>query len=272
MKISVIIPFFKREQVIKETLDSVFNQTVKPFEIIVVDDASGEHSLSFLKQYLPNIRLISSPRNGGVSVARNTGVAVAQGDYVAFLDSDDLWQPDKLERQIEYLQANPDCQIVHCGCVSFYPNGIEKQYITKPARLLAEHLIKGSHVVFSSVLMPRDLYITTNGFDPTYRQTEDYEYAFRLVNQGYIIDFIPLPLVRVRFGNTDKVSLNWKGYIRGHTKVVLQNKRVFIALSGHRGFYKSIVKYIRNGSYKANAKFGLIIRSFAFFLYPFKLD
>jgi glycosyltransferase involved in cell wall biosynthesis len=271
MKISVVIPFFRREQVIRETLESVFNQTYQPFEIIVVDDASGEESLHHLMQYIPRIKLISSPRNGGVSNARNTGVAVAQGDYVAFLDSDDLWAPDKLEKQVEHLQAHRDCQIVHCGCVNFYPDGSEKSFVDKPVRLSLEHMVKGSHVMFSSVIMQRALYLKSKGFNPRFRQTEDYEYSFRLIKAGYNVDFIPLPLVRMRHGRADKLSLNWKGFITGHIKVVLQNKEIFIALSGYKGLYQCLVKYLRSGSYKAPSTAGITVRALSFLLYPFKL-
>lgn len=271
MKISVVIPFYKRELVIGETLASVFNQTYQPFEIIVVDDASGEDSLNHLIQYVPKIKLVSSPRNGGVSNARNTGVAVAQGDYIAFLDSDDLWAPDKLAKQVAHLEANPDCTVVHCGCVNFFPDGSEKTYINKPVRLNLEHLVEGSHVMFSSVLMQRSLYIKSHGFNPKFRQTEDYEYSFRLIKSGYNIDFIPLPLVRMRHGATDKLSRNWKGYIAGHVKVVLQNKDTFVASSGYLGLYQCLVKYLRTGSYKAPNSTGFSVRVLSFLLYPFKL-
>lgn len=269
VKISVIIPFYRRQHVFEETLNSVLSQTLLPYEIIVVDDASGGDALEYLNKFSSKIRIVALPRNGGVSFARNVGVAAASGDYIAFNDSDDIWHPQKLEKQIAYLLSTPECHLVHTGCVNFFPDGVEKEYLAKPFRLFEKDMIVGSHVMFQSVLMPRNIFLDTKGFDPKFRQTEDYEYSFRLVVNKYNIDFIPEPLVRIRHGGEDKLSKNWKGFIFGHARVVWQNRSVYTNLEGVFGVHKHLMKYLYKGGHKQKGKIGFFLRMFAKALYPF---
>jgi len=104
--VSVIIPTFNRGWVIREAIDSVLNQTFGSFELIVVDDGSTDNTHDILAEYKDRITLIKQ-RNRGVSAARNRGMDVASGRFMAFLDSDDLWLPQKLSRQIAFFESNP---------------------------------------------------------------------------------------------------------------------------------------------------------------------
>ncbi len=108
--VSVIIPTFNRGWVIREAIDSVLNQTFGSFELIVVDDGSTDNTLDILAEYKDRITLIKQ-RNRGVSAARNRGMDAASGRFIAFLDSDDLWLPQKLNCQMEFFDSNPDALI-----------------------------------------------------------------------------------------------------------------------------------------------------------------
>ncbi len=113
--ISVVIPNYNGERFVARTLESVLNQTYQNFEIIVVDDYSTDGSPEIIGRYCekePRIRLIRLPENKGVANARNTGILQAYGDYIALLDNDDLWVPDKLERQIRLSEK---ADIVYCS-------------------------------------------------------------------------------------------------------------------------------------------------------------
>ena len=106
--VSVIIPTFNAEKYISDTIQSVQNQTYQNWEIILVDDGSTDETKTIITQFLADERIQFYPleKNSGTGIARNTALAKAKGKYIAFLDADDLWKPEKLEKQIEFLQTN----------------------------------------------------------------------------------------------------------------------------------------------------------------------
>ena len=106
--ISVIVPAYNAEKTVLETITSVLNQTFSDFELIVVNDGSTDRTLELLSTVKDHRLKIFSYPNGGVPVARNRGLSHATGDFIAFLDADDLWTPDKLELQLATLQQHPD--------------------------------------------------------------------------------------------------------------------------------------------------------------------
>jgi len=113
-QISVVIPAYNSVNTIGTTLRSVLSQTVAPCEIIVVDDGSRDETVAFVTEHFPQIRIVSQP-NGGPASARNHGVRLAQGDWIALLDADDAWLPEKLERQIAKIA--PDVGVIHTHTV-----------------------------------------------------------------------------------------------------------------------------------------------------------
>jgi glycosyltransferase involved in cell wall biosynthesis len=118
VRISVVIPAYKAEAFIAETLRSVLAQTHPVHEILVVDDGSPDRSAEVAERFGPPVRVLRQP-NAGVSTARNTALEVASGEAVAFLDADDLWEPRKLEMQCAYLAAHPDVGAVAASFVVF---------------------------------------------------------------------------------------------------------------------------------------------------------
>lgn len=105
--VSIITPTYNAENYIGETIESVRNQTYQDWEMIIIDDCSTDNTSVIIKGYADNdsrIKLIKAPQNGGVAKARNLGLEQAQGDYIAFVDSDDLWKPDKLEKQVAFMK------------------------------------------------------------------------------------------------------------------------------------------------------------------------
>lgn len=114
--VSVVIPVYNVEQTIRKALDSVLEQTYQNTEIIVVDDGSPDNSILIIEKHYsdPRIRIIRQ-HNRGLAGARNTGIRNAKGRYIAFLDSDDFWQPNKIELQIEAMLENPSCGVSFCS-------------------------------------------------------------------------------------------------------------------------------------------------------------
>ena len=124
--ISVVIPFYKGERYLAEALRSVFDQTYRPLEVIVVDDGSPTPCDEILAQFDQPIHLIRQ-ENQGVAAARNTGIRAAHGKYIALLDQDDVWLPEKLARQLELMQSGPGTALVFAPCISIDKNGRDRQ-------------------------------------------------------------------------------------------------------------------------------------------------
>ena len=109
--VSVIIPTYNRQRFIRQAITSVLQQTYLFYEVIVIDDASTDQTVALITQEFAQIRLICLPQNHGAAAARNAGIAIAQGDLIAFLDSDDVWHANYLERQVHSWQSRPGCAI-----------------------------------------------------------------------------------------------------------------------------------------------------------------
>jgi glycosyltransferase involved in cell wall biosynthesis len=111
--ISVIIPVYNGEKTIKETIEAVLNQTFSDFELIVINDGSQDSTLDIVSSIQEaRIKVFSYP-NAGQAISRNRGLSHACGEFIAFLDADDLWTPDKLEAQLKALQANPQAGVAY---------------------------------------------------------------------------------------------------------------------------------------------------------------
>jgi glycosyltransferase involved in cell wall biosynthesis len=113
VQVSIVIPTFNRAWIIADALQSVFAQTFQNFEVLIVDDGSTDDTAEVVKSFTdPRLRYIKKDQNGGCASARNTGIRAATGEYVSTLDSDDLWKPDKLEREVRFLETHPEVQAV----------------------------------------------------------------------------------------------------------------------------------------------------------------
>ncbi|KYC40467.1 glycosyl transferase family A [Scytonema hofmannii PCC 7110] len=181
--ISVIIPAYNAEHTIRETIASVQNQTFSDFEIIVIDDQSRDRTLEVLHAIQDERLKVFSYENGGASVARNRGIDHATGEFIAFLDADDLWTPNKLERQIEALQKNPEAGVAYSWTYYFFKDE-KSSYIEKSncfegnvyANLLVTNFLHNG----SNPLVRRKAIDSVGLFDPNIRSVEDWDYWLRL--------------------------------------------------------------------------------------------
>lgn len=116
--ISIITPLYNSEAFIAKTIHSILNQTHTNWELILIDDNSQDQTIAIVTSFVnqnPNIKLLQNKENVGAALSRNKGIEEAKGDYIAFLDADDLWKPEKLEKQLSFMEAN-DCDV----CFSSY--------------------------------------------------------------------------------------------------------------------------------------------------------
>lgn len=106
--VSVVLPVFNMSAYVNEAVDSVLGQTYSPIELIAIDDASTDNSRALLEAYGDNVRVFAHETNKGIAGGRNTGIAAAQGSFIAFMDADDIWAPNKIERQMQEFKNDPE--------------------------------------------------------------------------------------------------------------------------------------------------------------------
>ena len=188
--VSVVIPAYNCEGFIGEALDSVFAQDYPSLEVIVVDDGSTDDTCRVVARYGEAVRLIRQ-RNAGAAVARNEGIAHASGDYVALLDSDDLWLPGKLRLQIDHLERSRDVAMCCTRWDLLYPDAAGNYRAARPAAPESARLdpvwsgwiycdlLLDCEVWTSTVVMRRELAARVGGFDPELRRGQDYDYWLR---------------------------------------------------------------------------------------------
>jgi glycosyltransferase involved in cell wall biosynthesis len=205
-RVSAIIPTYNRAGIIEEAVDSVLAQDYTDFELIVVDDGSTDNTSEVLARYGDNVRVLFQ-ENKGVSAARNRGIAEASGKLIAFLDSDDLWLPQKLSTQVEFFHQRPDALICQTEEV-WVRNGIRvnpKQRHTKPSGMIFEPSLELCLVSPSAVMIRRDLLDTTGNFDETLPACEDYDLWLRISCRCPVY-LIETPLIIKRGGHDDQLS------------------------------------------------------------------
>lgn len=183
--VSVLIPYYNGSRFISEALASVSAQTLAPDEVIVVDDGSRDDEAKAVDAAVAQsaaaglpVRVIHLPRNRGVSVARNVGIVEAKSTFVALLDCDDLWTPEKLEAQMRFLRENPESRAVHAGIKSLYPDGHES--INEKRAVVFDDLVQfPCPVMPSALVMRRDALIESGLFDPTLKVCQDVDLCMR---------------------------------------------------------------------------------------------
>lgn len=195
IKVSVIIPAYNTAKYIRETLESVFAQTFKNFEVIVVNDGSSdtkefEHELM---PYLDRIVYINQ-ENRGASAARNVGIYRAGGEYIAFLDSDDIWLPSFLESQMDLLQEDPRLDFVYADGVIigeslFVGRRMMELYPCNGAVTFESLLVDQCHVTTSGVVARKQSLVDGGLFDENISHAEDYDLWLRVAHRGARITY-----------------------------------------------------------------------------------
>jgi glycosyltransferase involved in cell wall biosynthesis len=197
--VSAIIPCHNSAATIERALDSALSQTFSELEIIVVDDASTDATPSILRSRRanPRLRLIALDRNLGPAGARNRGVEAARGKYIAFLDSDDEWLPEKIALQFAAMEANRAATLCGCDAVWVYPDGsTEHSTASSTGQLAWKALLRSSFVQTPSVMAPRAVLEKLGGFNPALLVGEDQDLWIRLALAGEVI-WVKKTLVRV---------------------------------------------------------------------------
>ncbi len=210
--VSVIIPTFNRCDFLKEAVDSVLKQSYRPIEVIIVDDGSEDSSYELIKPCLTNspagiICRYFYQRNNGVSSARNIGLKQALGEYIGFLDSDDLWDPRKLEIQMAFMDSQSEYQVCYTDeiwirkGIRVNPKNVHQKYSGD----IYSNCLPLCIISPSSILMKRDVIDQVGLFDEDLPACEDYDYWLRLSSQ-YPVYLIKEKLITKRGGHKDQLS------------------------------------------------------------------
>ena len=204
--VSVIIPTYNRREMVREAVDSVLAQTYRNFELTIVDDGSDDGTPEVLAKYGEALQVCTQP-NLGVAAARNRGVLCATGLYLAFLDSDDLWLPRKLEAQMAFMQKNPWAQICQTE-ETWFRHGVRvnpRMKHRKPSGDIFRPSLELCLVSPSAVMMTRRLFDAVGGFDETFTACEDYDLWLRIA-KFCPVPLLAEPLVIRRGGHLDQLS------------------------------------------------------------------
>ena len=184
--VSVIIPVYNSEKYISEAVESVLNQTYRNREVIVINDGSTDGTERALEPYMGQINYFFQ-ENRGVAAARNIGIRSSQGSYIAFLDSDDIWMPKKLENQVNYMIGHPEFKFLYSDYVYFnddnlgVKDSIPLHRNAKSAGCIFHNLVMSSHFIHTStVLAKREVMEEVGGFDERFKLGEDYELWLRI--------------------------------------------------------------------------------------------
>jgi teichuronic acid biosynthesis glycosyltransferase TuaG len=258
--VSVIIPFYNRETYIDEAVQSVLAQTLKPLEIIIVNDCSKEASRRFLDRYGDVCRIVDLPKNVGLAGSRNAGIRVARGKFIALLDDDDAWLPRKLEVQYRYMMEHPDCTGSHTAVWTLLqdkPNQLFKKFEPGPLPL-SEALTHSQWAVPSTLMIRTDAASAIGNFDRRFRESEDRDFIIRCCAAGYHLEGIeePLALFR-RTGHEHLAGKPWKMW-KSHLKICWKHRALYFRAYGPGGpitfFLQSTYHVIGGYLYDARAR------------------
>lgn len=256
VSVSVILPSHGRPDSLKVACESVLSQSYRDLELIVIDDGS-KIDLRPVVEALDDdrVRYVRHEVNGGPSRARNTGLKMARGRFIAFQDSDDMWLPDKLSRQIEKLESLPDevgvvtgSKILY-GRDEFHNYGAGKVTCAPPPNRkikLDDDQVRefffSNRISLQNTVFRRNCFPEREWFDPCARANEDWEFTVRLVQHTKVYETLE-PVV-LSFISTDSISRNTRKQAIGTIRILKKNQRV---LAAYPEAHARILLYLAQG-------------------------
>ena len=263
--VSVIIPYYNRGKYVHQTIQSVLAQTLRPLEIVIVNDCSRESARRELDCYAGICKILDLPKNVGLAGARNAGMKVARGQYIALLDDDDIWLPRKLEVQRGYMEQHPECFLVHTAVWAFFSNKPEEfwTWYVPGALTLAHSLTDLGWVCPSTMFFRAQDAHAVGGFDPAFRQCEDRDFVIRCCAAGLRIHCINEPLARLRREDHDRLTRHKWRILRTDLKMCWKHRRHYFGAYGVRGILSFILEKTRTATRETrylNAAGRLVLR------------
>jgi glycosyltransferase involved in cell wall biosynthesis len=207
-KVSVIIPSYNHGQYISEAIHSVLDQTMQDFEIIVVDDGSTDNTAAVLQTFQDQIRYVRRRTPSGPGAAKNCGIRLSEADYIATLDADDIWFPQKLDAQVQLMDARPEVGLCFANVYNFDTNS-RQTWPQSGFDLLSPHsghvlgqLLCQNFIPSQSVMIRRKCLARVGLFDESLRIGEDWHLWLRLA-AAYRVDYLNMPVAGRRLHNAN---------------------------------------------------------------------
>lgn len=252
--VSVIMPTFNREKTIIRAINSIFRQTYKQIELIIVDDCSTDNTENVIKS-LNNSKIIyiKHSENQGACAARNKGIKSASGEYIAFLDSDDEWLPTKIERQIDFIQSN-NCDIVFCSHISYYDN--EKEIIPNKkihTNTFYKQLLYKNFITTGSILGKSECFKNIN-FDTNLPRLQDWDLMINM-SQKFSIQHLH-EVLTINYVQKDSITKDDKKGLEA-TKIIyskIQNSK-YMDNNIKANFYKQMGNFAMGSDASASKYF-----------------
>jgi glycosyltransferase involved in cell wall biosynthesis len=204
-RVSIIIPTFNCALYIGYAVESVLNQSYRDYEVIVVDDGSTDETVEIVTRYRQKVRYFYQA-NSGVSAARNRALSEASGAFVAYLDADDLWYPQKLDRQMEFFDGHAECGLLHSdvSVIDEQDQIVHARFNAETARAVPqgycmEDLLRRCHIQTLTVVERRECIDKVGGFDERLPVTQDYMHWLQIALNGWAVGYIDEPLAKYRW-------------------------------------------------------------------------
>ncbi|MGD0730480.1 MAG: glycosyltransferase family A protein [Terracidiphilus sp.] len=252
MSISVVIPTYNGSHFIAETLESVFAQTIHPDEVLVIDDGSTDDTAAIAESFTPQVSVFRRS-NQRQAAARNFGAQQATSEWIAFIDHDDLWEPNKLERQMDELARHPEADLCYTGLVLLMQQGETaipgRVWDVPPAKDIRKALFSDVPFLPSSVIIRRSTMLAVNGFDPKVcHGSEDYDMWLRLLHSGAKFAACREPLFQYRRhkGNASRDMAWFDECMEIYKRLVLPHLPRFAGRIAHLKFQSGHEKNLAN--------------------------
>jgi glycosyltransferase involved in cell wall biosynthesis len=231
MSIALIIPAYNATPYLGETLRSVFAQTHLPDEILLIDDGSTDGTPALAESFGPRVRVFYRSRQRQAA-NRNFGAEQTSCEWLAFLDHDDLWEPNKLERQLEELSKHPDADLCYTARINLVRRGdtFRRDIVipVPPAANIQRSLYVNTTFMPGSVLIRRSVYLAAGGFDPKLKLVEDWDFWLRLLRRGTRFAACQEPLLLHRIHENMQSKNAWKRSLRSSKSTAPTFCRVFL--------------------------------------------
>ncbi|MFC1603526.1 glycosyltransferase family 2 protein [Planctomycetota bacterium] len=208
--VSVIIPTHNRAEMLKRAIRSVLNQTYKNFELIVICDGSKEHTEEVVESFNdPRIRFLKHETARGASAARNTGIRTARGEYIAFLDDDDEWTPNKLEVQVPAIEnSGPEVGLVYAWMEYFHDGELVRKWYPKLKGYIFPEMLDNQAIGgCPTIMIKRNVIGKVGYFDETLPRGNDGNFM-RRITKHFEVDYVPDVLARIHIGHEGRISEN----------------------------------------------------------------
>ncbi len=199
MFVSVVIPAYNSIYV-RDAIVSILSQTHQDLEVIVVDDGSPGTAIETICAEFPKVRFLRQ-KNSGPSVARNYGIREAKGDWIAFLDDDDIWLPEKLAKQVEFIESHPmkdRIGLLYTGQYMFHDEGVLGSKVDDASGMIYQYLLFGNFIgTCSSIMIPKHVFACVGDYDEKLICSQDFDLYLKIARE-FEIHSIPEPLIKYR--------------------------------------------------------------------------